>query len=250
MRAVLDLLNRQNIRRLAEAGGGFNSLFWNLHSYFSILALLSCILFLNSCSSPSYLPESELQAYIKEESNGLIKKRTIDPFKFTVQYRPNDLVILQEVGDDLEPEKIAAAANNFEKYAYFILNLEVDGGSALYKSSQDMAIFSERLQTLAFGMSERVSLITSESDTIRVADYVFDRTFGMGSTMLMFVFNNEKLADTDWFTFNLKEFGFRTGDQKFRFETSDLTAVPRLEELRAWFADRQKEEEISTPDQL
>ena len=165
---------------------------------------------------------------MQDEENGLLKKRSVAPFNLSVLYRPTDLLVLQEVGNSRDTAELNRAHAKYGNYAYFILDIDLDGKNALYGGSQDMGDFSEKLQVLAFRMADRVNLITSEKDTIEVADYIFNRTYGMGSTTLMFVFSNEKLKDAEWFTFNLKDFGFGVGDQRFRFQMKDLSNVPKL----------------------
>lgn len=195
----------------------------SLITYFLVIAV--------SCNSPAYLSEQELLEYIRDQDNGLVKTKQAPPFNLTVQYRPNDLLVLQELGKDRDVMQIAKARVKYRDYAYFILSMDIEGKNALYGSSADMAMFSENLQNLSFRMADKVSLITSAQDTIEVADYIFDRTYGMGSTTLMFVFSKDKLKDAEWFTFNLKEFGMGTGDQRFRFKNNALFTTPRLKEL-------------------
>ena len=193
--------------------------------------LVAIGLILSACS-PQYVSEKELVEYINNEYNGLVKKKTANGMELTVTYRPTDLLVAQEVGSSVDTVLIRKAMNKYSEYAYFILSLTAEGKNALYGKSHDMSNFSDNLQTLSFRMADRVFLSNSDNDTIPVADYIFDRSFGMGSTTLMFVFNNEKLRDCNLFTLHLREFGMHTGDQRFPFHCRDIRKMPKLEQYK------------------
>ena len=196
-----------------------------------LLAFTGLLILLGACT-PANLSKEELIQYVQKPSNGLHKKQDANGINVSVHYRPTDLLVDQELGEKRDADEIQRLKDKYGEYAYFILNLDVEGKEALYKASQDQMSFSQNLQTLSFRMSEYVNLTTSTQDTIPVADYVFNRTFGLGSgSSLMFVFNKEKMKDSDWISFNLNEFGMNTGDQRFRFQMKDLQAIPKLKEL-------------------
>lgn len=189
------------------------------------------LLSLWACDPPEYLTEKELLDYVNSEESGLIQTQRAGGVDISVTFRPNDLVILQETGVYPDTARLQEARSTFGKYAYFIVQLSADGKSALYG---DLRRFSEQLQTLSFGMGDRVDITTSEQDTVYVSDYVFDRTYGMGSTSMLFAFEKELLEKKEWISFNLHEFGMHTGHQHFRFQTADLQAIPKLKELQSF----------------
>lgn len=218
-------LSAAGLPKVEGVGGGL------LGGLLAAMLLLCCL----SCTrAPAYLSEDELLDYVRNEDNGLVKKQTAGNMNLSVTYRPSDLLVLQDVGDTRDSAAIADARNKYQAYVYFILSMDVAGQNALYRGSADMGAFSEHLQTLSFRMADKVSLITSARDTVEVADYIFDRTYGMGNTSLLFVFSRQKLKTADWFTFNLKDFGMRTGDQRFRFQMKDLEDTPKLIDFRPY----------------
>jgi hypothetical protein len=62
-----------------------------------------------------------------------------------------------------------------------------------------------------------------------VADYIYNRTFGMnGSTDILFVFDKTKAVGREYVQFNLEEFGLGIGKQIVRFELEDIEKCPRI----------------------
>jgi len=189
---------------------------------------LTVLLGLMNCH-PEYLNQQELNAFLQETSNGLSKEKEQGDIKVKVTYRPTDLLVAQELGKDYDVEKATALQGKYGAYAYFMVNMEVGGQDALYGTSTGQSDFSSKLQALSFAMADYVNLTTSSQDTIPVADYAFPRTFGLSkSTNLMFVFSKEKMQGKEWISFNLNEFGLKSGDQRFRFKLSDLENIPKL----------------------
>lgn len=188
--------------------------------------------FFISCSSPSTLSEQDLYAYIKDEANGLSKQRTANGVTMQVSYRPDDFMLWQELEGEQDSAQIAKVFDRYSHYLYFTMRLSAGNKDALYGTSVNQADFNEKLQTLSFRMGQYVSLVTSNKDTIPVADSHYSRLFGMSkSNDILFVFNEEKVADAEWVAFRTQEFGFRTGTQTLRFQVADIEATPLLEEL-------------------
>jgi len=190
-------------------------------TFIVLLSSLSC--------TPEYLNKQALNGYLQEESNGLSLLKDYGNLKLKVTYHPTDLLIEQELGNNYDEEKIKSLREKYEPYAYFMVNMESNGRDALYGSSAGQSDFSDKLQTLSFRMGEYVNVTTSAQDTIPVADYAFPRTFGLAkSTNLLFVFNREEMKGKEWISFNLNEFGLKSGDQRFRFKVADLENIPKL----------------------
>lgn len=191
------------------------------------LLLLVCLV--NYSCKPEYLDKQELNKFIQNKSNGLLQEKKVGGLGVTVTYKPTDLLIAQHLGNKVEGAEIDRLRAHYGQYVYFMLDLDNDGRDVLYTPTAGSSGFSDKLQTFAFRMSDYVNMTTSASDTIPVADYAYNRTFGMSkSTSMMFVFNREQVKDKEWISFNLNESGIGSGDQRFRFKTSDINNVPKL----------------------
>lgn len=182
--------------------------------------------------NPEYLDsEEDLQAYVLDEGNDLIQKKQSKGYDVQVVYRPTDLLILQETGGNtaVGAAQLRQLLDKYKDQYYFILSFSKDNKEALYKMDAGYGHFSDMVQKLSFGMHEHINLTTSGRDTIYVADYVFPRTYGMGSsTSLLFAFEKEKAKDDDWIQFNLSEFGMGLGRQTFRFNKKDMSNIPGI----------------------
>jgi len=197
-------------------------------SYLLLLVVMPFI----QCCQPSILTEEELSAYLLDESNGLSQSKQVGNIKMQVTYRPTDLLVMQELDDPKNPVEIENLRSKYSNYHYFIMSLSAGEKDALYGASVSQAQFSDNLQTLSFRMGQYVQMLADRSDTIPVADYTYNRNFGMStSSNLLFVFSREQAEEAKELTFQTKEFGLGTGIQNFRFETNRLSEIPKLKEL-------------------
>ncbi|HEY9048675.1 MAG TPA: hypothetical protein VIN08_22365, partial [Ohtaekwangia sp.] len=139
-----------------------------------------------------------------------------------------DLWVYQEIGKHkATPEQIDTLRKKYSQYLYFILSLSANNKEALHQAASDQ--YGDLVQTLSFRMNNYVTLTTSANDSIPVGDFMLNRTYGMSnSTDLLFVFSKEKAKGKDWIQFNLNEFGLGIGNQRFRFEMSDLENIPEV----------------------
>jgi len=180
------------------------------------------------CSPPEYLTAEELSQYISDPDHGLVQHAEANGYVMDVTYKPTDLLVQQEIGDQADEQNIKAARDKYSKYYYFILSLSKNNQEALHQSN-NFNQYSELTQTLSFRMNSFVNLTTSASDTISTSDFALDRTYGLSrSTSILFVFKKEKITDQSWVQFNLNEFGMGVGNQRFRFATKDLNGAPKI----------------------
>jgi hypothetical protein len=191
--------------------------------------ILACILC--SCGrTENFRTEAELIAYIRDEDNGLIKSAELNNYKIEVMYKPVDLLVNQEIGEEpVDEQKLNGLKLKYQAYYYFTLSLSRNNKEALHQVDGGMEQYSALVQTLSFRMNEYVTMTTSAYDTIPAGDFILNRTYGMStSTDLLFVFNKEKSADKEWVQFNLNEFGLGIGNQRFRFKRKDLDDAPGM----------------------
>jgi len=194
-----------------------------------IAALALCCLFY-SCSQPEYLSEEDLSRYVLDEDNGLSVQVHIDDTKIQMTYRPTDLLVAQELKNvsNLTTSLLLEKREKYGHHYYFILSLSNSGKDVL-SSPANQAGFSELLQTISFRMNEVVSLTTSKRDTIPVAGFLYNRTFGLSnSTDVLLVFDRTETKASDWVEISIDEFGLGIGKQSVRFKIKDLEDVPKI----------------------
>jgi len=191
------------------------------------------LVFLGYCiisCSPSALTEAELKQYVLEPDNNLIQEETINDVNVRITYRPTDLLVAQELTNVTDTTHISLLRAKYNKYYYFVLSLSKNQREAIQAGTMPQAQFSELLQTISFRMAAYVNMTTNTRDTIPLADYVYNRTFGMGSSNdLLLVFNKEQAKPADWLQINLAEFGLGVGRQALRFKCRQLDEVPQID---------------------
>lgn len=184
-------------------------------------------LVLAACASKTLSPD-KLISYIQDEDNGLHQSITVNGVAITVQYRPTDLWVYQDIGyNAVTNALIDSLRRKYNHYYYFILSLSRNDEEALSAPGvRDQ--YSDLVQTMSFRMVKYVTLTTS-TDSIPVADFMLNRTYGLNtSTDVLFVFSKEKAAGQEWVQFNLNEFGLGTGNQRFRFRRENLEGAPKI----------------------
>ncbi|ALM09328.1 hypothetical protein SB49_14115 [Sediminicola sp. YIK13] len=191
---------------------------------------LIIILMLVGCNQKSFHSENELTTYLQDEGNHYIQKKTINGVDFSISYRPTDLLVNQELGEVFSVSKVDSLREKYRKYLYFTLSMAKDDKELLNSQVGNKNKFGAMVNQLAFGMENSVHLISDQRDSIPLADYVYPRMYGMGgNTTILFVYpRNEKLLQSDYFNFIIKDIGFATGEVGFRMETKLIINEPSL----------------------
>ena len=187
------------------------------------------------CRPKTFKTETALLDYIKEESNGYIQHKNVNGVDFTLLYKPTDLLVKQELGDNLsqsevEVSRIKELRNNYNKYLYFNLSMSQNNQELLSTAPKNRNEFGAMVNQLAFGMGDKVHLFTQSKDTLELADFIYPRMYGMSrATTILFVYPREdaKLKE-DYLNFTIEDLGLYTGEVKFKIETTKLNNEPKL----------------------
>jgi len=130
--------------------------------------------------------------------------------------------------EKIDIKRVQELRDKYSRYFYFILSLSKHNKEALTPEFNHGS-YGDLVNTMSFRMNEFVNLTTSLQDTIPVADFMLNRSYGMGATTdVMLVFSREKSKGSKWVKFNIDEFGLGVGNLEFVFETSDLHTEPRI----------------------
>lgn len=192
--------------------------------------LLIVFLILWTACSRSVNSADDLRAFVAKQSNGLTKEKTIGEIKVRLTYRPTDLLVQQELGGaPASPAHIEQLRQQYDDYLYFLLTYSANGKEIEGWRATSQAEFGTRVQTLAFGMAEVLSLNTDQRDSIPLVDFLYQRTFGGGSSSdVLFAFDRAATADADWLSFRLDDIGLGIGTTHFRFDTKAINTVPSI----------------------
>jgi DNA-binding transcriptional ArsR family regulator len=189
------------------------------------LLLLFLLLTLVGCDNAVSPPE--LRSYVRDPRNGLQQSIVSRDIKVGLMYKPTDLLVSQEINVPLRDEGLVTSLRNkYSTYHYFILSFSRNRGEISDGSSDPSSL----IRKLAFQMSDYVKLTTSAGDTVSVADFAMDRTFGLASsTNILLAFRRSTIQEGGWIQINLKEIGLGIGEQRFRFLVNDIVRAPDIE---------------------
>ena len=191
---------------------------------------LLCLIMIFSCSKKAFETQKELLDYIQNEENGYFYKKTIVGVDYVLQYRPTDLLVKQELGDQVDAAQVDKLRQKYHKYLYFNLSMSKNNQELLNSVAQDKAKFGQMVNDLAFGMEEKVHMYTPEKDTLTMADFIYPRMYGMSnSTAIMIVYPRDtKYMNQDYLNFGIEDLGLDTDDIKFKLNTKALKNEPQL----------------------
>lgn len=172
----------------------------------------------------------EMNDYIQDPDNGYNYTKTIVGVDYVLQYRPTDLLVKQELGEQVDENKIAKLRDKYNKYLYFNLSMSKNNQELLNGVAQDKAKFGQMVNDLAFGMEEKVHMYTPEKDTLKMADFIYPRMYGMSNaTSIMIVYpRDNKFMNQDYLNFVIEDLGLDTGDIKFKLNVHALKKEPQL----------------------
>lgn len=232
---------KNNIQRTIKIGKFFNlltSVFQfrspNFGLRSSVFGLPSLLLFffllLTSCANKTFNNEQELWTYLKNPDNGYLQQKNINGYDFSLLYKPTDLLVAQELGEDTSKEKKTALREKYQKQLYFTLSMSRNGKELLSTTPKNRQEFGAMVNQLAFGMQEKVHLFTQNKDTLELLDYNYPRMYGMSqSTTMLFVYpRDEKQLREETLNFTIQDLGTYTGEVKFKIETDKIRNEPRL----------------------
>jgi hypothetical protein len=132
------LKQKNNIQRTIKIGKFFNlltSVFQfrspNFGLRSSVFGLPSLLLFffllLTSCANKTFNNEQELWTYLKNPDNGYLQQKNINGYDFSLLYKPTDLLVAQELGENTSKERITALREKYQKQLYFTLSMSRNG---------------------------------------------------------------------------------------------------------------------------
>lgn len=197
-----------------------------------IIAPAIVFLLLSFIGCQSSLNKEELEKYVLNEENGILKKQEVPPFVFQANYRPSSLIALQSIDSvtDKNSSEYKALLRNYDNYLYFNLSMSANGVDLLRALPRNRSQFSQYVNTLAFGMRDYVYLTTDKSDTLQFIESNFARMYGMSPTtnvLLIFKRDSVKL-NTEEINLEIKDFGTGVGNINFRFKLDEISHIPKL----------------------
>ena len=189
------------------------------------------VICLSACSTPTFDTREELNDYITREDSEYLVSKVVNGVDFNMLYRPTDLLVSQELGENYTAIAVDSLRAKYGDYLYFNLSMAKNNQELLNGLAADRNRFGAMVNTLAFGMGEKLNLITASRDTIALADYIYPRMYGMSrSTTMMLVYPKDEVLEAmgDYFILTLEDLGFGTGEVQFKFSKKIIENQPQI----------------------
>ncbi|WP_272149610.1 hypothetical protein [Tenacibaculum aiptasiae] len=192
--------------------------------------LLIGILLLSSCGTKSFDTKDEMWSYLQDTDHGYLQKKNVNNYDFSLLYKPTDLLVLQELGDVKDKEKIKKLRDKYSQYLYFTLSMSRNNKELLSTTPRNRNEFGRMVNELAFGMDKKVHVFTPKKDTLDLLDYVYPRMYGMSrATTMLFVYpRDKKYLKEEYLNLTIGDLGTYTGEVKFKIPTKLIKKEPKL----------------------
>ncbi|MFV1883190.1 MAG: hypothetical protein ACMZ7B_01675 [Balneola sp.] len=202
------------------------------------IALLGLVVI--GCSGNEIRSLEELEQMAQNPTPDLRKEVVQGPFKFTINYLPPEVLLLNEYkyleelkergAEEEAIQKQIAFINLYKKSYASTLQFKViitpeDGSDLIYeKMQQGFGAYSEWLQKLLFGIKEEITLVTPDGQEVPLIGYQMDRNYGVAksrSFLLTFPksWNGKEIEEHDSFKIRIDEFGLGTGRVTVKYST-------------------------------
>ena len=197
----------------------------------NILFFLVSILLISACVSKSFDSEKEYLTFLYDESNGYLYSKNVNDFKYSLLYRPVDLMVNTDLERSLVNHNVVdSLRNKYGEFLYFSLSMSKNNKellSVVPKNKQEYGVLSKQL---TFDMRDKVHLFTQKKDTIDLIDFVYSKLYGMSnSTDLLFVFpRDKKFLNGEYLNFTIEDFGLFTGEVKFKVPIKNIINEPKI----------------------
>ena len=188
------------------------------------------LVIISSCGNKTFDTTEEIVAFVSDEDNEYSYQKEVNGVAYTLQYKPTDLLVQQELGDSISDKKVKELREKYSKYLYFNLSMSLNGQELLSNVVRDKQQFGQMVNDLAFNMDQKVHFYTPEKDTLAMADFVYPRMYGMtnATTILIVYPRDEQYLKEDYLNFTIEDLGLYTGEVKFKVATKPLKREPRL----------------------
>lgn len=196
-----------------------------------IIFSIGVLLLLGSCTSKTFKDKASLWTYLRDTDHGYVHEKRVNGYDFSLLYKPTDILVAQELGDDTsDTKKVEALREKYKQYIYFTLSMSKDNKELLSATPKNRQEFGAMVHQLAFRMNEKVHVFTSKKDTLELLDYIYPRMYGMSnSTSMLFVYpRDEKYLQEEYLNLTIGDLGTYTGEVKFKIPTKKIQNEPKL----------------------
>lgn len=191
-----------------------------------IRLFFASILFISCSGRVQNVTNEELNSYVMDPGNGLVKRVTKDGTVLEIVYRPKDQVIAQTAG--MNDALWLQEQRRLDSMDYFILRLSKHGKEIESSWAGDASAYNRAVAYLAGGISNDIRMKLG-NEILMPEQTVYVPAFGSaGTTSIMLAFRSSLHARKGSFSIAIGDAALGTGRTEFIFTCSDISAIPRL----------------------
>ena len=185
--------------------------------------LLAFVFF--SCTSVTFENKEELTSYVFDKENGLKKRWQSNGMSIEVVYKPQSLLICQDIHSNTSEDDIKKLKDNYNDKLYFSLSIS--------KNDRDIESYfpgdESLINKLNSGLYESINVIGSSGARYNLVDYIYTRLYSTYSgSSFMLIFNREELLREYSFRIVINDKYLNIDAAEFSFYTKNLLEVPKL----------------------
>ena len=162
-----------------------------------VLTIILSLFLLLACTRS--LSVSDYAAWCSDPENGLVTKKESGKFKFELEYRPQELVALQNLNDDISNKD--AFDNELRELSGFqFFNFKISGKGTTDFLKTGVSDQSEYYQRLAYfsSFAQPDFFLVEGKDTLACSMYHFERNYGISPFQTILLgFDNSKTSIED-----------------------------------------------------
>ena len=194
--------------------------------------LLTCNMLIGCDDKPQDI--GEYKSWFTDIRNGYVKEIVIKDLTYSVQYRPRELMMLNDIiGQDLSVNVIDSIRETYGNSEYFLLEIGPgqklgDATGDLIKNySYDYESYASIFNELAFHADENVLMIVG-TDTLAPTLHHYEQGFELGTSQkILFAFHPAITSDNTDVVFIYDDEVFGAGRLRFKFNI-DRSEIPQL----------------------
>ncbi len=180
-----------------------------------------------SCSPSSLTPEAYM-SWVKDPGNGLHLSKALKDYRYELQYRPSEMIVLQE-----QKETIADKASFDERISemndlqYYNLQLFGPNGKAVISQNNPEAYFGNLEYYSSYAQAD-ISMV-QQGDTLPCALFHLERYYDLSpyNTLVLGFPKTENEHAERTLVFNDR--ALNMGPVKFNISSSELENIPNLQ---------------------
>lgn len=188
--------------------------------YFGVIALVSC--------TPSSLKPKDYMSWVKNPENGLYMSKSLKDYRYDLQYRPSEMIVLQEQKGEVSNKAIFdERVAEMSDLQYYNLQLFGPNGKAVISQNNPEAYFGNLEYYSTYAQSD-INMI-QEGDTLPCALFHLERYYDLSpyNTLVLAFPKTANMNAERTLVFNDR--ALNMGPVKFNISSSELERIPNLQ---------------------